>query len=256
MNVRNVAFGLSAVGALFTCRVVLGIAIDLQLSEVDFTRQHVYLSTANGTSYTDAIFFTLPALSIAPGDPVDVRANLLQPVVMENYFAGAPFSVFVELERGHPPSTFHQSLSTNLSLLGTENLAIGNTSHLAWTSVPNTFRQEALVSVAPTSDFGSIRALEWHYLAPSWTPAGGDVRFEMSFQIVYGSDAPFFDPGRNLLTFLPEPSVAAILLTLFPLMFVRYAWRWRIPRWHSANRHDAGCRGAGADRVALAITVT
>jgi hypothetical protein len=210
-----------AMGAFVTCRTLLAFSLDLNLSPNDFTRHHVYSATSSGAAYTDAIFFTLPGLSISSGDPVDVRANLLQPVRMEDYFNGAPFSAYAQLMRGNPPPTFPQTFSSSLTLPGAQNLALASTEHTAWSSVPSTFRQFAILSVTPTAEFGQISALEWHYTAPSWTPPGGSVNLQLSFQIVYGSGVPFADPERNLVTFLPEPAAPTLAAMLFPLMIVR-----------------------------------
>lgn len=217
MNLRKVVAALGLLGVLALCRPVSGLDLELNLNPADFTRTRIYSVTASGTVYTEAVNFTTAAGSISPGVPVDIRVNLSSPILMENYFPGTPFGVLTMLTKGAPPPTFIHSFSSDLSI-NMENLAIAGTQHEGWTSVPNTLRQSTVAFVSPTAGFGRVNGLRWRYTAPSWTPAGSAVQLLLSFQIVHGSSSPFADPGRNLVTFVPEPSSCAFVLSFLSTM--------------------------------------
>lgn len=198
---------------------VQGVVIDLELSPEDFTHTSDYRNSGEISHYSESIAFSVPAGTVDPGEGVSVRLVFPQPVRMEDFYSGRHYRTDIALHHGSSVSGFNQSLSSTLTFLDATDLSIDINSGGGWLTDPTIVEHEKSAFLTPTDSFGQIGGVEWSYTAPSWTPAGTEMDMDFSLSFFTRAVAPnvVADPGRNLITFVPEPATALLILPAIAL---------------------------------------
>lgn len=202
-----------------------GVVVDLDLSPGDFTHTRAYRESSSTTDFREDLRYTTPVGLIGPSEPITVRLNFAEPIQLEDFYSGKDFFLRMQLLRGSPVSGYNKPLTTTLNMTGLVDLSAGTPGGGGWLSEieGGTVEHEVAATLTPTETFGQFSGVEWTYTSPNWTPNNTDVRLEflLTFQTREISPNVLPDPGRDLITFVPEPSTAAIFVGAMSMLMVR-----------------------------------
>ncbi|MEO0587490.1 MAG: PEP-CTERM sorting domain-containing protein [Planctomycetota bacterium] len=188
-------------------------------SDVDRVRMIEYNTGRGGsTTFSESIELQLEAaFTLDPGETVSLDLAFPEPLNVESFFTGERFDLLVQFsnESLAEDATFNV-IDTNFAqpatLLGADNFAeIVETA----SSVRQTFGSRWEVNsqhrLVPDTGFGELTGLTWEFTAPDFVLTSTDVNFRFSVETSVTAGT-IDDPGRDLITLVPEPASLALVV--------------------------------------------
>lgn len=222
---RRLFSAVSAVVLTIGAGAAKGVVVNLDLSAGNFTHTRVYRQNSSTTDFREDLRYATPVGLIGPNEPITVRLNFSEPIQLEDFYSGKDFFLRMQLLRGSAVSGYNENLTTTLDVTGLVDLSTETLGSGGWLSEieGGTVEHEVAAHLTPTETFGQFGGADWTYTSPSWTPDNTDVRLEflLTLQTRDISPSVLSDPGRDLITFVPEPSTAALLVGALSLLMVQ-----------------------------------